>query len=186
MRHMVRVMTRALPALMAGWLLAAAGLGQVRAQAGQPDAAFPDRPIRLLVPFPAGGTVDLVARLLAERIKEERGWSFIVENKAGAGGVIAADATAKAMPDGYTLLLTTPNHTITGALKGKLPYNIERDFAPISIVAQVPELLVSHPGAPFETFAGLIAYARQNPGKLNYSSAGNGTLPHVTMELLLH
>ncbi|MBO0766047.1 MAG: tripartite tricarboxylate transporter substrate binding protein, partial [Hyphomicrobiaceae bacterium] len=148
--------------------------------------AFPERPIRLIVPFPAGGTVDLVARLLAERIKEERGWSVVIENKAGAGGVIAADATAKAAPDGYTLLLTTPNHTINGALKPKLPYDTERDLVPITIVAQVPELLVSYPGAPFESFASLIAYAKQNPRKLNYSSAGNGTLPHVTMELLLH
>ena len=178
---MPRLMTRLLTALLLGWALAAASMGQAQAQ-----AAFPDRPIRLIVPFPAGGTVDLMARLLAERIKEERGWSFVIENKAGAGGVIAADATAKAAPDGYTLLLTTPNHTINGALKAKLPYDTERDLIPVSIVAQVPELLVSHPGAPFDSFDGLIAYARQNPKKLNYSSAGNGTLPHVTLELLLN
>jgi tripartite-type tricarboxylate transporter receptor subunit TctC len=99
--------------------------------------------------------------------------------------VIATDATAKATPDGYTLLLTTPNHTISAALNARLPYDAEKDLAPVSVVAEVPELLVSHPSAPFETFAGFVEYARQHPGKLNYSSAGNGTLPHVTMELLL-
>jgi tripartite-type tricarboxylate transporter receptor subunit TctC len=109
----------------------------------------------------------------------------VIENKAGAGGVIATDATAKAAPDGYTLLLTTPNHTINAALNPKLPYDTERDIVPISIAAEVPELLVSHPAAPFRSFAGFVDYARKNPGKLNYASAGNGTLPHLTMELLL-
>jgi tripartite-type tricarboxylate transporter receptor subunit TctC len=177
----MRVLTGTLSALVVGGLLAAAAMGQAHAQ-----AAFPDRPIRIIVPFPAGGTVDIVARLLADRIKEERGWSFVIENKGGAGGVIAGDVTAKAAPDGYTLLLTTPNHTINGALKAKLPYDTEKDLIPVSIVAQVPELLVSHPGAPFDSFAGLVAYAKANPKTLNYSSAGNGTLPHVTLELLLH
>src|SRR5262245_30570925 len=126
---MTPIMTRVLAASLLGWSLAAAIISRAHAQ-----EAFPDRPIRLIVPFPAGGTVDLVTRLLAERIKEERGWSFVIENKAGAGGVIAADATAKAAPDGYTLLLTTPNHSINGALKAKLPYDTERDLVPVSIV----------------------------------------------------
>jgi tripartite-type tricarboxylate transporter receptor subunit TctC len=116
---------------------------------------------------------------------EQLGRPFVIENRAGAGGVIATDATAKAAPDGYTLLLTSPNHTINAALNSKLPYDSEHDLAPISIVAEVPELLVSHPAAPFTSFAGFVDYARKNPGKLNYASAGNGTLPHVTMELLL-
>jgi tripartite-type tricarboxylate transporter receptor subunit TctC len=148
-------------------------------------AQYPDKPIRLLLPFPAGGTVDLVARLVTAQMAEELGRPFVIENKAGAGGVIATDATAKAAPDGYTLLLTTPNHTINAALNPKLPYDTERDIVPISIVAEVPELLVSHPAAPFRSFAGFVDYARKNPGKLNYASAGNGTLPHLTMELLL-
>ena len=116
---------------------------------------------------------------------EDLGRPFVMENKAGAGGVIATDATAKATPDGYTLLLTTPNHTISAALNSKLPYDAEKDLMPVLVVAEVPELLVSHPSAPFETFAGFVEYAKKHPGKLNYSSAGNGTLPHVTMELLL-
>jgi tripartite-type tricarboxylate transporter receptor subunit TctC len=148
-------------------------------------AQYPDKPIRLLLPFPPGGTVDLVARLTTAQMAEELGRPFVIENKAGAGGVIATDATAKAAPDGYTLLLTTPNHTINAALNAKLPYDTERDIVPVAIVAEVPELLVSHPAAPFRSFAGFVDYARKNPGKLNYASAGNGTLPHLTMELLL-
>ena len=146
---------------------------------------YPEKPIRLFLPFPAGGAVDIVARIVTSRMAEQLGRPFVIDNRAGAGGVIATDATAKAAPDGYTLLLTSPNHTINGAINGKLPYDSERDLVPISIVAEVPELLVSHPAAPFSSFAGFIDYARKNPGKLNYASAGNGTLPHVTMELLL-
>jgi tripartite-type tricarboxylate transporter receptor subunit TctC len=146
---------------------------------------YPERPIRLILPFPAGGAVDHVARLVTARMAEDLGRPFVIENKAGAGGVIATDTTAKATPDGYTLMLTTPNHTINAALNAKLPFDTEKDLVPVSIVAEVPELLVSHPAAPFENFSGFVDYARKNPGKLNYSSAGNGTLPHVTMELLL-
>ncbi len=146
---------------------------------------YPEKPIRLFLPFPAGGAVDIVARVVTSRMAEQLGRPFVIDNRAGAGGVIATDATAKAAPDGYTLLLTSPNHTINAALNGKLPYDSERDLVPISIVAEVPELLVSHPAAPFTSFPGFVDYARKNPGKLNYASAGNGTLPHVTMELLL-
>jgi tripartite-type tricarboxylate transporter receptor subunit TctC len=145
----------------------------------------PDKLIKLLLPFPPGGAVDIVARELARKLSEDLGKPVVVENKAGAGGTIATNETAKAPPDGYTLMLTTPNHTINAALQPSLPYDTEKDIAPVSIVAQVPEVLVSHPGAPFTNFAGFVAYAKANPGKLNYSSAGIGTLPHVTFELLL-
>jgi tripartite-type tricarboxylate transporter receptor subunit TctC len=148
-------------------------------------AEYPEKPIRLLLPFPAGGTVDFVARLVTARMAEDLGRPFVIENKAGAGGVIATDATAKAAPDGYTLMLTTPNHTINAAINPKLPYDTEKDLVPVAIMAEVPELLVSHPAAPFRSYAGFVDYAKQHPGKLNYASAGNGTLPHVTMELLL-
>ena len=166
--------------LLLALLLRTAALTAANAQ-----ESYPTRPIRLILPFPPGGAVDHVARLVTVRAAENLGQPFVMENKAGAGGVIATDATAKARPDGYTLLLTTPNHTISAALNAKLPYYAEEDLVPVSVVAEVPELLVSHPSAPFETFAGFVEYAKQNPGKLNYSSAGNGTLPHVTMELLL-
>ena len=166
--------------LLLALLLRTAALTAANAQ-----ESYPTRPIRLILPFPPGGAVDHVARLVTVRAAENLGQPFVMENKAGAGGVIATDATAKARPDGYTLLLTTPNHTISAALNAKLPYDAEKDLVPVSVVAEVPELLVSHPSAPFETFSGFVEYAKQNPGKLNYSSAGNGTLPHVTMELLL-
>jgi tripartite-type tricarboxylate transporter receptor subunit TctC len=152
---------------------------------GSGRAEYPEKPIKLLVPFPAGGAVDLVARILAAKLADDLGKPVVVENKAGAGGIIATNETAKAAPDGYTLLLTTPNHTINPALNPAMPYNTEKDIAPVSIVAEVPEVLVSHPSAPFSNFAGFIDHAKKNPGKLNYSSAGNGTLPHVTMELLM-
>ena len=148
-------------------------------------AEYPERPIRVIVPFPAGGTVDLVARLVTARMADDLKASFVIENRGGAGGVIATDATAKAAPDGYTLLLTSPNHTINAALQGKLPYDTEKDLVPVAMVAEIAELLVSPPSAPFTDFAGFVANAKANPGKLNYASAGNGTLPHVTMELLL-
>jgi tripartite-type tricarboxylate transporter receptor subunit TctC len=152
---------------------------------GSAWAEYPERPIRVIVPFPAGGTVDLVARLVTARMADDLKTSFVIENRGGAGGVIATDATAKAAPDGYTLLLTSPNHTINAALQPKLPYDTEKDLVPVAMVAEIAELLVSPPSAPFADFAGFVAYAKANPGKLNYASAGNGTLPHVTMELLL-
>jgi tripartite-type tricarboxylate transporter receptor subunit TctC len=138
--------------------LALAGLAL--AGVGSAWAAYPERPIRVKA-------------------------SFVIENRGGGGGVIATDATAKAAPDGYTLLLTSPNHTVNAALQAKLPYDTEKDLVPVAMVAEIAELLVSPLSAPFSDFAGFVAYAKANPGKLNYASAGNGTLPHVSMELLL-
>jgi tripartite-type tricarboxylate transporter receptor subunit TctC len=148
-------------------------------------AEYPDRPVRILEPFPPGGAVDIVTRLVAARLADDLGRPFLVESKPGAGGILATDAVAKAPRDGYTLLVTTPNHTINAALNPKLPYDTEKDLVPVAVIAEVPELLVSHSGAPFTSFAQFVDYARQNPGKLDYASAGIGTLPHVSMELLL-
>jgi len=152
----------------------------------QSRAEYPEKPIHLVLPFPAGGAVDFVARLFAAKMVDDLGKPIVIENKSGASGVIATDAVAKAAPDGYTLLLTTPNHTITPALLPSLPYDPQKDLAPVSILAEVPEVLVSHPSAPFTDFAGFVDFAKKNPGDLNYASAGTGTLPHLTMELLLH
>src|SRR5258708_15148634 len=149
------------------------------------QAEYPERPIRIVVPFPPGGVTDVVARLLAERLTAELGQQVLVDSKAGAGGTIAGDIVAKAAPDGYTLLLTTPSHTINAAFRTTLPYDTEKDFRAVSNIGQIPMLLVTHPSLPVTTFQGFIDYARKNPGKINVSSAGNGTLPHITMELLM-
>lgn len=148
-------------------------------------AEYPERPIRMIVPFPPGGVTDVVARLIAERLTADLGQQVIVENKAGAGSVIGSEGVAKSAPDGYTILLTTPAHTINAALRSAMPYDTEKDFAPISIVGRVPMLLVAHPSLPVTDFPTFVDYARKNPGKINVSHAGNGTLPHVTMELLM-
>ena len=148
-------------------------------------AEYPEKPIRLVVPFPPGGVTDLVARQLAERLAADLGQPVMVDNKTGAGGVIATDIVAKAPADGYTLLLTTPNHTINAAFRASLPYDTEKDLRPVAVVGQVPMLLVSHPSLPVRTFKEFVEYARKNPGKVNVSNAGNGTLPHITMELMM-
>ncbi|MGE0797660.1 MAG: tripartite tricarboxylate transporter substrate binding protein [Lautropia sp.] len=161
----------------------AAALGLVAAAPA--FAAYPERPIRLIVPFPAGGTVDYVARQYAAQLGRILGGNVVTENVPGAGGTIATTRVAKAAADGHTVLFTTPNHTINPALYQNLPFDTARDLVPVSLLAQIPELLVAHASQPYQDFAGMVAYARANPDKLNYSSAGNGTLPHVTMELLL-
>jgi tripartite-type tricarboxylate transporter receptor subunit TctC len=153
------------------------------AQTGLAD--YPDRPIKVLMPFPPGGTVDVVTRLVCNEASEILGKPLVLDYRPGAAGIIATEATARSQADGYTVLVTTPNHTINPALRPKLPFNTERDFVPVSLIGNVPELLIAHPSVPFDTLEGLVAYARANPGKLSYSSAGIGTLPHVTMELLL-
>jgi tripartite-type tricarboxylate transporter receptor subunit TctC len=148
-------------------------------------AEYPERPVRMLEPFPPGGAVDIVTRLVAARLADDLGRPFLVESKPGAGGILATDAVAKAPRDGYTLLVTTPNHTINAALNPKLPYDTEKDLVPVAVIAEVPELFVSNSAAPFMSFAEFVDHARRNPGKLDYASAGIGTLPHVSMELLL-
>ncbi len=164
---------------------AVVSLSLFAAAAGPAYAEYPERPVRLLEPFPPGGAVDLVTRLVAAHLADDLGRPFLVESKPGAGGIIATDAVAKAAPDGSTLLVTTPNHTINAALNPKLPYDTEKDLVPVAVIAEVPEVLVSHAGAPFTSFAAFVDYARAHPGQLNYASAGIGTLPHVSMELLL-
>ena len=170
--------SRSFTAVLAAFVLALVPLTGARAE-------WPEKPIRLVVPFPPGGVTDVVARLLAERLTVDLGQQVVVDNKTGAGGVIAGDIVAKAPADGYTLLLTTPNHTINAAFRESLPYDTEKDFRAVSNVGQIPELLVTHPSLPVTTYQGFVDYARQNPGKINVSSAGNGTLPHITMEQLM-
>jgi tripartite-type tricarboxylate transporter receptor subunit TctC len=175
-----------MPRLTRRVFLGAAGLSPIAARwAHAADGDWPTRPIRLIVPFSAGGTVDVTARLAAVQLGRALGSPVVVDNLPGAGGVIASGRVATSPPDGYTLLFTTPNHTINPALFPRLPFDTEKDFAPIALVAEIPELLVASSSQPFRDFPGFVAYAKAHPGALDYGSAGNGTLPHVTMELLL-
>ena len=160
-----------------------AGLALVPTMA---HAAYPDRPIRVIVPFPPGGVVDVTARVVFARLGIELGNTpIVIENVPGAGGNVATQRVARADPDGYTLLFTTPNHTINPSLTTDPTLDVVRDFIPLSLVAQVPEVLVAARDAPFKTFQEFVDYARSHPNELAYSSAGIGSHPHVAMELLL-
>jgi len=147
-------------------------------------AAYPDRPIKLVVPFPAGGPTDIVARPLAQELGKALGESVVVENRGGAGGSIAADLVAKSSPDGYTLLMgTVGTNAINGALYSKLPYDVVKDFTPVALVASSPVVLVVNPKAPYKTLADYIAAARAKPGTVAFGSAGAGTPGHLTAEM---
>ena len=144
---------------------------------------YPAKPIRLIVPFPAGGATDILARALSQKLGEKIGQPVVVENRPGAGGTIGADAASKSVADGYTLLLATSStHSIGPAVNPKIPYNAEVDFTPIAYVASSPNVVVVPNTLPVKTMRELIDYARKNPGKLNYASSGNGTIVHLTTE----
>jgi len=144
---------------------------------------WPTRPITLVVPFAAGGTTDLVARPIAQALTEKLGQPVVVENKAGAGGTLAAGIAAKAAPDGYTVFLATVAHTMAPGLYKSLPYDFEKDFDPVTLAAQVPNVLIVHPSVPAKTVSELIAYIKANPGKVNFGSAGPGSTEHMSGEL---
>lgn len=149
----------------------------------QTASAYPTKPIRLVVPFVAGGTTDILGRAAAAELTKA-GMQTIVENRPGAGGNIGAEMVAKAAPDGYTLLVgTVGTHGINQSLYGKLPYDPIKDFAPITLLATVPNVLVVHPALPANNVKELIALAKSKPGKLNYASSGNGTSIHLSAEL---
>lgn len=144
---------------------------------------YPARPVRLLVPFPAGGATDILARALSQKLGEKLGQPVVVENRPGAGGTIGADAASKAAPDGYTLLLATSStHSIGPAINPKIPYNAETDFTPIVYVATSPNIVLVPNSSPARTMREFIDYARKNPGRLNYASSGNGTIIHLSTE----
>jgi len=146
-------------------------------------AAYPGKPIRLVVPFPAGGATDIFARAVSQKLGEKLGTTIVVDNKPGAGGTIGSDIAAKAAPDGYTLLLATSStHSIGPSFGGKLPYDAVHDFTPISHVGNAPSIMVVPVTAPANNVREWIAYARKNPGKLNYASSGNGTIVQLTAE----
>ena len=148
---------------------------------------YPSKPITLLVPFPPGGPTDLVARVLAKKMSEQMGQSIVIDNKPGANGNIAAVAAAKAPADGYTVLYNTSSITLSPALYKNLAYDVQRDLAPVALTAVVPLALVVNPGVPVNNVREFIAYAKANPGKLSYGSAGNGNVTHLAaFQLVRH
>jgi tripartite-type tricarboxylate transporter receptor subunit TctC len=145
---------------------------------------YPDKPVRLIVPLSAGSAVDTLARIPAQKLSELWGRQVVVDNRVGANGIIGTEAAAKAPPDGYTLLLANDAALATSpALYPKLPYDPVRDFAPISLAASIPVILLAHASQPFSTVKELVDYAKANPGKLHYASGGNGSAQHVPMEM---
>jgi tripartite-type tricarboxylate transporter receptor subunit TctC len=148
------------------------------------QGAYPNKPIRMIVPFPAGGTTDIVARAVGNELTKALGQPVIVENRAGAGGNIGTELVAKAAPDGYTLLTcTVGTHAINAALYSKLPFDPVKDFSPITNVAAVPNMLVLHPSVPAKSVKELIALLKAQPGKFSFASSGNGTSIHLSAEL---
>jgi tripartite-type tricarboxylate transporter receptor subunit TctC len=152
---------------------------------GLVHAAYPDKPIKLIVPYPPGGATDVIGRILAKNLGDSLGQQVLVENRGGAGGNIGAEAVAKATPDGYTLLMgaVTSHSTMATLEKGKLRYDILKDFTPVMIVGSVPLVVVVNPNVPVRTLRGLVDYAKANPDKLNYASSGAGAPQRMGAEI---
>ncbi|MBA2961908.1 MULTISPECIES: tripartite tricarboxylate transporter substrate binding protein [Ramlibacter] len=173
-RHTLRTAAALLAMLLGG-----SAFAQQQGAAGQ----YPSRPVRIIVPSSPGGGTDILARLLAKKLSDSLGQPFIVENRAGAGQALGIDVVSHATPDGYTLLMAASAIVLNQVLSKKTSYDTVRDFAPVSLVSTVSNVLVVNPALPVKTERELIAYAQSHPGTLNYSSAGNGTSPHLSMEL---
>jgi tripartite-type tricarboxylate transporter receptor subunit TctC len=147
--------------------------------------AWPAKPVRLMVPFPPGGSTDIVARIVGQKLGERLGQSMVIENRGGAGGTLGTAQVAKAAPDGYTLTVaSTSTHVVAPSVYQKLDYDPVKDFAPISLMAVSPYLLVVHPAVPAKSVKELVELARKQPGKMNYASAGVGSTTHLAMEML--
>ena len=153
----------------------------VGASVGAQD--YPNRPVRVVVPYAAGGGVDIVARAVGQELAKRIGQPVIVENRTGAGSNIGSDFVAKAAPDGYTLLMASPANAINMSLYRKMPYDTQRDLAPVALVGAVPSVLVANPALPANTVAELVALAKEKPGSLNYGSGGSGTSEHLSAEM---
>ncbi len=164
------------------WVLASALLS-LAAGAGAQD--YPSKPIRILVPFAPGGAVDTTARILTQKMTERLNWQFVVDNRPGGNGFIATSAVAKAAPDGYTLLMAhTGEFAVNPAVFAHVPYELDRDFVPITMVTDAPMLYLANSQVPFSTFQELVAAAKAKPGAISFSSAGNGSINHLAGEWL--
>lgn len=164
-----------------GWLLGTSAVLVSGLAAAQP---YPAKPVRLVVPFPAGGATDILARTISMKAAEKLGQQIVIDNRPGAGGTIGSDHVAKSAPDGYTLLIATGStHSIGPIINPKIPYNVERDFVPVVYVAKTSSVLVVPATLPVKNLAEFIALAKSRPGQLNYGSSGNGTNSHLSSEL---
>jgi tripartite-type tricarboxylate transporter receptor subunit TctC len=169
-----------MPALIALCAVALAVAALAPSAWGQ---TYPAKAIRIVVPFPAGGTSDILSRAIGQKLTEEWKQPVVVDNRPGAGANIGAEIVVKSPADGYTLLLASTIHTINPSLYRKLAYDPIRDFTPITLIAATSQVLAVHPSLPVRTVKELVAYAKKRPGQINYSSAGNGSQPHLTAEL---
>jgi tripartite-type tricarboxylate transporter receptor subunit TctC len=167
-------------ASLAGWM-ATGVLGDRRGAIA--DAGYPDRPVKLLVPFAAGGPIDVMARLIANTLSEHLGKSFFVDNQGGAGGNIGMGAAARAAPDGFTVLVVSSSFVINPGVYRHIPYDAAKDFTPITIAADSPHVFIVHPSVPAKSIRGLVDLIRAEPGRYNYASPGAGTGPHLSAEL---
>ena len=171
-------MFRLLPIALVSAVIAISAI----AEAG--EDGWPQRPLRLVVPFPAGSSTDIIARIVSQKLSHRLGQQIVIENRAGASGNIGADAVAKATPDGYTIgIATASTHAVAASLSPNLPYDPIRDFAPVAMIGSQPYVLVLHPALPAHNLAELIALAKAKPGTLNYGSAGVASLAHLATEL---
>jgi tripartite-type tricarboxylate transporter receptor subunit TctC len=152
-------------------------------QAQTLPGSYPDKPVKIIVPFAAGGPTDVVARLIATKLSERLGKQFYVENITGAGGNVGMGQAARAAPDGYTILFVSSSYVVNPSLYPKIPYDPYKDFMPVTVAGDAPNILLVHPSVPAKTVAQLVDYIRANPGKLSYASAGTGTTPHLSGEL---
>ena len=167
------------------WLLAAgAGFAFVMISGTLPAQGYPAKAIRVVVPYAPGGATDLTARLVGQKMQEAMKQNVLVDNRPGAGGVIGADIVAKAAPDGYTVLIAVPAEMAILPHLQKMPYDVPRDFAPVSLAAVTPLILVVHPSLPVKSVKGLVAFIKARPGQLTYASAGTGGVQHLSGELL--
>jgi tripartite-type tricarboxylate transporter receptor subunit TctC len=146
--------------------------------------AWPTKPVTFIVPYPPGGGTDVIARIVQEPLARQLGQPVVIENRGGAGGSVGTAAAARATPDGHTMLFTLSSHSINPVIYAKLPFDTERDFRPVSMVASLPQLFAVHPATPYQTFDELVSYMRSHPGKVDYASVGIGSPSHIAGELL--